>query len=235
MTSTLDLNRRVDLLRERRQELRVLTPAEVLQEQLNLLARGGVWGAAIVGGVVALGLLITLRQQFVNASLGRVAAVEQQLSSLQNELNSRRAALQPKQSSSSALARALTTTPSGAALMRDLQDRVPQGVRLRELKVSGAVVTLIGEAQDPSGFERINALQLQLGGSPLLSEPRLTKASRNPAQGAKPTAPDRVAFEMQAQLRDLASSPGLQATLRRLGADGMEKRLQLMRQEGLLR
>lgn len=235
MTTTLDFTRRVDLLRERRQELNVFPPDTVLEEQRALFRRSCAWGGAIVVGMAALGLGIALRHQLVLASIDRAMIVEEERLRLQKELETRRAQLQPLLASNTALAKALATTPSGAALMRDLQERLPQGVRLRDLKLNGADLILVGEAQDPSSFVRINAFQLQLAQSPLLSDPKLTKASRNPTAGPKPASPSLVAFEIQARLRDLAGTPALEPTLRRLGADGMAKRLQLMRQEGLLR
>lgn len=236
MTTTLDLNRRIDLLRERRQELSLLTPGQVVDEQRRMVRQGALWGGALVAAVAAIGLAVTLRHQFVSASLDRVTLVERRMESLQADLQARTAALAEQRASNTTLARALATTPSGAALMRDLQARAPQGLQLSSVALSGSTLTLKGLASDPQGFERINVLQLQLDQSPLLSDAKLLKASRGGDQrGRNAVPPGQVAFELQAKLRDLAGSPALETTLRQLGADGLEKRLQLLRKEGLLR
>lgn len=236
MTSTLDLNRRIDLLRERRQELSLLTPGQVVDEQRRLVRQGAWLGAALVGAVAAVGLVVTLRHQFVSASLDRVTLVERRMENLQSDLQARTAALAEQRTSNTTLARALATTPSGAALMRDLQARSPEGLQLVSVALSGSTLTLKGVASDPAAFERINVLELQLDQSPLLSEAKLVKASRAGEQRGRNALPaGQVAFELQVKLRDLAGSPALETTLRQLGADGLEKRLQLLRKEGLLR
>jgi Tfp pilus assembly protein PilN len=235
MTSTLDPTRRIDLLRERRQELDLATPGEVVREQRQLLRRACLWGAGLVVVVGALGIVVSAGQWIATAKLREVEQVEADLASTQSNLDARRAALQKQRSSNTILAKALAATPSGAALMRDLQERVPQGVQLSDLKRSGAGVTLVGLVQDPVSFLRLNALELQLAQSPLLSQPKLVKATRNPPEGgANASVPGKVAFEIQAQLRDLAADPTTVDTLRRLGADGLVKRLQLLRKEGLM-
>lgn len=237
MTTTLDLNRRIDLLRERRQELQLLPPGEVVAEQRQMVRQGALWGGAVVAAVAAVGLVVTLRHQFVSASLDRVTLVERRMESLQNDLSARTAALAEQRASNTTLARALATTPSGAALMRDLQMRAPEGLQLTSVALSGSTLTLKGLASDPLGFERINVLELQLGQSPLLSEAKLLKASRGGGeQRGRSAAPaGMVAFELQVKLRDLAASTSLETTLKQLQADGLEKRLQLLRKEGLLR
>jgi Tfp pilus assembly protein PilN len=236
MTSTLDLTRRIDLLRERRQELDLATPGEVVLEQRQVLRRACLWGAGAVAAVAALGFGILFFQFQATSDIEKkVLPVEADLASTQSELEVSRAALQKQRNSNSILAKALAATPSGAALMRDLQERVPEGVQLSDLKRSGSGVTVAGLVQDPVSFVRLNTLELQLAQSPLLSQPKLVKATRNPPEGgANASVPGKVAFEIQAQLRDLAADPATFDTLRRLGADGLVKRLQLLRKEGLM-
>jgi type IV pilus assembly protein PilN len=235
MSASLDLGHRVDLLRERRQELNLPDPRLVQQQQRRDLLKGGLWAVGLVGVIGALGVALLMRQQWVSVELDRVAVVEAQVASLERDLTSSRQQLLQLRTGNKTLAEALAATPSGAALMRELQLRVPEGIQLTSLKKSaGNTLSLEGLAQGPGSFVRINALLLELGQSALIREPKLVKAARNPADAKEATAAGLVAFEISATLADLAATPDLEATLRSLGAEGQVKRLQLLRREGLL-
>lgn len=233
MSARLDLQRPLDLLRERRRELGLPEVAQVRLSQRRDLLRGGLLGAGLVVVVAVVGLGLQLRQQWVSAELARATLVEVKVTSLENDLLKRRGQVQKLATANQNLARALAATPSGAALMRELQLRVPEGIQLTAMKPAGATgITLEGLAQGSAAFVRINALLLELERSVLLREPRLEKASRNPPDAKE--APGQVGFVIRAALADLSSAPALASSLRDLGADGQLRRLQLLRQEGLL-
>lgn len=233
MTATLDLHRPIDLLRERRRELALADPEAVLLSQRRDLLKGCLWAAGLVGVVAVMGLGLLMRQQWVSASLDRVTLVEAKVAGFERDLQGRRLQLGQLRQSNQKLARALAGTPSGAALMRELQLRVPEGLQLGALrKGAGDSLSLEGLAQDPQAFLRINALMLELQQSALIREPKLEKAARNPADARE--APGQVAFTIRARLADLGAAPQLEATLRGLGADGQVRRLQLLRRERLL-
>jgi type IV pilus assembly protein PilN len=223
----------MDLLRERRRELGLLEVEQVRLTQRRALFLGGLGGAALVVLVGLVGVALQLRQQWVSAGLERATLVEAKVTSLENDLLARRAQVQKLATANRNLAKALAATPSGAALMRELQLRVPEGIQLTAMKPAGATgITLEGLAQGSAAFVRINALLLELERSALLREPRLEKASRNPADAKE--APGQVVFAIRATLADLASAPALASSLRDLGADGQLRRLLLLRQERLL-
>ena len=233
MIARLDLRRPMDLLRERRRELGLPEFEQVRLSQRRDLFRGGLCGVGLVLFVGMVGVVMQLRQQWVSAELNRVESVEAKVTGLESNLLGRRRQLQQLRTSNQNLAKALAAIPSGAALMRELQLRVPEGIQLTALKpAGGAGITLEGLAQGSAGFVRINALMLELERSLLLGEPRLEKAARNPPDAKE--APGQVAFAIRASLADLADGPALQSSLRELGADGQLRRLQLLRQEGLL-
>lgn len=233
MSASLDLRHPIDLLRERRQELALAEPTQVRLNQRQALLRGGLWGAGLVLLVGVVGVALQLRQQWVNAELERVALQEARVTSLEGELTARRQLLQQLAAANRKLAEALAATPSGAALMRELQLRVPEGIQLTAVKTqAGTAISLEGLAQDPRSFERINALLLELGRSLLIRAPKLEKAARNPADAKQ--GPGQVAFAIRASLVGLETAPALEASLRELGAEGQLRRLQLLRREGLL-
>lgn len=120
--------------------------------------------------------------------------------------------------------------------MRDLQLRVPQGVRLREVKILTDSLEFKGEARDPLSFGRINALQLQLARSPLL-DPQgvvLSQAERIRGEGSQAMGSNQVGFLVTARLRPPLAAGQEALILQQLGADGMVRRLQMLKGEGLL-
>lgn len=233
MNARLDLQRPIDLLRERRQELALPEPGRVRRSQRRDLLQGGLWAAGLVALVAAVGVAVSLRQQWVSAELERVALLEARVTSLDSDLTVRRQQLLRQRAANETLAKALAATPSGAALMRELQLRVPEGIQLTAVKTqAGSSISLEGLAWDPGSFVRINALMLELGRSRLIREPKLEKAARNPADAKQGSG--QVAFAIRAALLQLADAPALESDLRELGADGQLRRLQLLRREGLL-
>jgi type IV pilus assembly protein PilN len=233
VSARLDLQRPMDLLRESRRELGLPELEQVRLGQRRALLQGGLLGAGLVLLVGVVGLGLQLRHQWVSAEQERARLVEAKVTSLENDLLARRAQLQKLGDANQNLAKALAATPSGAALMRELQLRVPEGIQLTAMKPAGATgISLEGLAQGSAAFVRINALLLELERSVMLREPRLEKASRNPPDANE--APGQVVFAIRATLADLASAPALASSLRNLGADGQLRRLLLLRQERLL-
>ncbi|MEB3326077.1 MAG: PilN domain-containing protein, partial [Synechococcus sp.] len=198
MSAQLDLAAGLDLLRERRRELGLAEPQELLARQRGQLVRGCGWAMLLVGGVALLGVLLTVRAQSVLASLDREALVEAKVAELEQALNGRNKSLEQLSSANRNLASALVAIRSGSALMRDLQLRVPQGVRLREVKILADSLEIKGEARDPLSFARINALQLQLARSPLL-DPQgvvLTQAERIRGEATQAMGTNQVGFQL---------------------------------------
>lgn len=236
MSAQLDLVAGVDLLRERRRELGLADPQELRASQRSQLVRGCGWAMLLVGGVALVGVLLTVRAQSVLASLDREALVEAKVAELEQALNGRRRSLEKLGSANRTLANALVANRSGSALMRDLQLRVPQGVRLREVKILTDSLEIKGEARDPLSFGRINALQLQLARSPLL-DPQgvvLSQAERIRGEGSQAMGSNQVGFLVTARLRPPLAAGQEALILRQLGADGMVRRLQMLKGEGLL-
>lgn len=237
MSTQLDLRAGIDLLRERRLELGLQEPQEMLSERRSTLLKGTAWAAAMVVTTAVLGLLIWVRHQTVLASLDRVALVETKVAELEADLSQSRQSLAQVRGLNTRLAQALVANRSGSALMRDLQRRVPEGVQLLKVKmVSDSQLQVEGLAADPLSFARINALELQLRASPLLvpASVKLTQAERNQDDDKNTLKFRRVAFRITASLRPALPGSQEAVILRELGAEGMVQRLQLLQREGLL-
>lgn len=224
----------LDLLHEKRLEQGLPDPAAAAANQRNLVLKGTAIGAAVLLASVVLTSLLWMRQQWLSAELDRLALVEAEVQAADSRLSSARSRLSSLKRSNDALVDGLVNTRSGAALLRDLQRRIPEGVQLSTLEWApeGKTLALSGRAASPLAFARINALQIELGRSPLL-DPRSVKL-RKAARGANKGEGSLVSFELAARFRPTLPATAELRLLQELGANGMARRLQLLQAEGLL-
>lgn len=218
----------LDLLRETRQAQGLPDPLEQATARRALLLKGALVGAALVGVSLATTGLLLARQQQLRAELERLTLVEAEVQAADARLMAARGRINALRTTNKSLVQGLVSVRSGSALLTDLQRRVPQGVQLTTIDVApgGQTLRLLGLASDPQAFGRINALQIELGRSPLLDPTgvRLIKAARAEGVSFELTAPFRPPLPAVAELR----------LLQELGATGMALRLQLLQVEGLL-
>ncbi len=230
----------LDLLRQRRRELGLETISGALARRRQLLRRGGLIGASLLGAVAAASLLLLLQRQLLRVQMGPLLQYEGQAADLRSRLASRKAKVDRIAATNRKLADGLTSVRSTSALLTDLQVRTPEGVQLRTVESRDSSLVVKGQARDPMAFARINALQLELQLSPLLTPGgmNLTKVERvaeKATQTAAGTvaAAEPVAFEMGGSFATLVPARQLEV-LRGLGSDGMARRLQLLQREGLM-
>lgn len=229
----------LDLLRERRRELDLVPLSGVLQERPRLVRRGTLVGAGLIGVVALISLLLLLQRQWLRAQIRPLEPYEAQANSLRARLARRKARLEATEATNKRLVDGLTNVRSSSALLADLQLRTPDGVQIRAAADRGPSLSLKGHSRDPLALERINALQLELQGSPLLKpgSMALGRLERGGAGGggARPatTGPQPVAFEMTGPFSELDPNRQLEV-LQALGSRGMARRLELLRREGLL-
>jgi type IV pilus assembly protein PilN len=236
MTSPLRPYPVLDLLRERRRQIGIDTMSSLLGCRGQLVRRGALIGASLVGVMGLLCAGLALRHQAIRAALARVEPVEAEVKTLAEQNGQRQAAVRQKTTTNRELAGALTTARTSSALLTELQLRTPVGIRLSSAVVKGPTLVLKGQSLDPQAFARINALQLELKRSPLLDPRGLTlvksertdAATSGPAVGLSP-----VSFEINGPFAVLDAQRQL-AVLRQLGSEGMARRLQLLQSEGLL-
>lgn len=229
----------LDLLREQRREIGQQPIASVLAERRALLLQGTTIGAVLLGVVMGITALVYLRHQMVKAQMGQLNAVESQAAALRQQLAQRQKGLATIVDINRQLSGALSNVRPTSALMSDLQLRTPEGVQLVSADASSNLLVK-GVARDPMAFARINALQLELGRSPLLDQAGITlsKLERKdppgrtgPGQSLSSASP--VHFEITGRFAQLSATQ-LEQILRRLGSSGMARRLELLQKEGLL-
>lgn len=215
-----------DLLQQRRLELGLpLEPAPV-SSLTSLVLKGGVGGLVLVALALLTLLVLQHRQQMVQAEIDALNPVERRVGDAKARLRamtSRRSTLEQQTRS---IAEQLVAVRSGSALLEQLRQVTPQGVRLVSVDANPSKLLIKGESQGTDAFERINALDLNIEALPgmLLDGTTVVKAVAD-QQG-------RIAFNLEAKL-DPAMKP-TPAHLRGLGAEGLARRLELLQGEGLL-
>ena len=215
-----------DLLQQRRLELGLPLEPAPASPLLSLVLRGGI--AAVVLLMLSLLTLLVLqhRQQALQAEVDSLNPVEKRVGDAKARLrsmNSRRSTLEQQTQS---IAEQLVAVRSGSALLEQLRQVTPQGVRLVSIDANPSKLQIKGESQGTDAFERINALDLNLEALPdmLLDGTTVVKAVAD-QQG-------RIAFTLEAKL-----DPAMKPTpdhLRGFGAEGLARRLELLQVQGVL-
>ena len=238
----------LDLLRERRRTLNQEPFSATLIQRRGLLNRGILIGASVAGVTAALCGLVLLRRGMVQAEMGQLRQYEQQAAVLRTDLQQRQQRVGALTRTNRELSTALTSGRTSSTLLMALQLATPAGVQLLSAESIGPRLVLKGRAFDPMALVRINALQLQLDRLPLMQakEVKLTKVERQPPSPQQPTTTagsaavrrpppplPPLAFEMTGPFATLPPVQQLEM-LQRYGSEGMARRLQLLRQEGLL-
>ena len=217
---------KADLLQQRRLELGLPLEPVPVSPLSSLVLKGG-----IAGGVLVMLALLTLvglqhRQQLLQDEIDALNPVEKRVGDAKARLrfmNSRRSTLEQQTQS---IAEQLVAVRSGSALLEQLRQVTPQGVRLVSVDANPSKLLIKGESQGMDAFERINALDLNFEALPgmLPDGTTVVKAVAN-KQG-------RIAFTLEAKL-----DPSMQPTpahLRGLGAEGLARRLELLQRQGVL-
>ncbi|MDM7952352.1 MAG: PilN domain-containing protein [Cyanobium sp. CZS 25K] len=230
----------LDLLRERRKQLGQQSMVSALVDRRPLLLRGALIGAVVLGAAVGTTLLVFLRHQFVKIQTAQLTRFEAESSQIQTEMAASKAKLDQLTATNRSLTEGLTTLRTSSALLADLQLRTPEGVQIQSVAAEDKNLVLKGRALDPLAFARINALQLELGRSPLLEAKGVTlvKLERVPPSNASPgkaaaAIPAVVRFELTGPFASLSPARQL-SVMQQLGSEGMARRLQLLQTEGLI-
>jgi type IV pilus assembly protein PilN len=202
---------------------------------------GALW---LAGAIALFAAFLLLQSALVRSKMGRLEQFESQAAALQAQIDSRNQKLAAIRTTNQELAQALTSGRTSSALLTALQINTPEGLQLLSVDATNGLL-IKGQAFDPLALVRINAFQLQLQGLAFF-EPnavQLTKVERQPSQaqatprtgnGAEPL-PEAgpLAFEIRAPFASL-DAQGQLALLQQLGSEGMARRLNLLRSEGLM-
>lgn len=227
-----------DLLRQRRLERGLAPEVQVLISAQSLLLRGVAIALVPVALVSGIWLWLWWRHAQISRQLDGLQGIPIQLQSLESFALKRRGEFSAIQRSNEGLAKGLVAVSSGSALLAEMAALTPQGVQLTDLQVQAGSLSLKGLANDPQAFRRINGLSLLLARSPFIqpSSVKVIKLSRDqptatPGQTNAVVAP--VSWDLNAAFAALPAARQL-TVLRKLGATGMARRLEILQREGVL-
>ena len=213
-----------DLLQQRRLELGL--PEPIATEPLaRLLLKGAVLGVVLLVIPIALMLFFAHQKRRFEAEVMALAPVEARVGNAEARLKTmgaKRAALQQQ---TQQIATQLVDLRSGSALLGQMRQVTPQGVRLLSLAALPSKLVIKGEAEGADAFERVNALVLNLEAleEVLLAGTTVLKATSNDD--------GLIQFSLEAAL-----DPSAQVSaerLRELGAEGLARRYELLREKGM--
>jgi len=214
-----------DWLKERRLELGLPAEAEVHQSQRDLLLKGALVGVVLALSPMALVVVLDAQQRRLDAEVLELAPVEASVGNAEARLKAmakQRGALEQQ---TKRIAAQLVALRSGSALLEQIREVTPRGVRLLSVAALSSKLIIKGEAEGADALERINALALNLeaqeellaGGTSIL----------------KATANDKGLIDFSVES---AIDPSVRATperLRELGSEGLARRYELLREQGI--
>ena len=220
-------NERPDLLRDRRLELGLPPTPPPLRQARGLVLLGSGVGLVLVVLIAAFQWLAQAREQTLQGQVDRMAMVEQRARRLNSKLKTVTARSNALDQDTRQIVSQLVAVRSGSAFLEQLRRVTPQGVQLRSVRVdaSGTTLTMEGVAQSPEAFERLNAFGRNLEDLPAVS------AGGAVVQRATADETGLLQFSVKVSL-DLRVAPTA-AQLIDLGADGLARRYQLLKQQGM--
>ena len=214
-----------DWLRERRLELGLPQEPVVHQSLPRLLLKGGLLGLGLILAPFALLLFLENQKGRLEADVVELAPVETRVGDAEARLNTmakQRAALNQQ---TNRIASQLVALRSGSALLQQMREVTPQGVRLLSVAALPSKLIIKGEAEGTDAFERINALALNLEAQAELrvDGTLIVKASANDN--------GRVDFSLESAID--SSARATPERLRELGAEGLARRYELLKTRGI--
>lgn len=237
----------LDLLRQRRERLGLVAPAQINKRKLLLR------GFAIGGSVLLLVLLTcTVLLWLTQLLRDREQSLQSGASTYDRylkELASTRDLDKKLSESNQALAVAIAGLRSGSALLAEVSNLVPKQVQLTKLNVKGDVMEISALAPQPFGLARSNQFQLLLEASSFfdVGDVSLVRAVETQSPTQSPSTSGLLASPNASQLDSSFLSFDLSAgfssdekrftrsRLLELGAVGLARRLKILQSEGLLK
>ena len=214
-----------DLLQQRRLELGLPLELRAVEALPRLLLKGAAPAVVLLLTPIALVLFFAHQPRRFEAEVLKLAPVEARVGNAEARLKTmgtKRAVLQQQ---TQQIATQLVDLRSGSALLGQMRQVTPQGVRLLSLAALPSKLVIKGEAEGADALERINALALNLEAleEVLLAGTTVLKATLN--------EDGLIQFSLEAAL-----DPSAQVSaerLRELGAEGLVRRYELLRQKGM--
>ena len=214
-----------DWLKERRLELGLPAEAEAYQSQRDLLLKGALVGVVLALSPMALVVVLDVQQRRLNSEVLQLAPVEARVGNAEARLKTMAKERGALEQQTKRIAAQLVALRSGSALLEQIREVTPQGVRLLSVVALPSKLIIKGEAEGADALERINALALNLEAQEelLVDGTSILKATAN----------DKGLIDFSVES---AIDPSVRATperLRELGSEGLARRYELLREQGI--
>ena len=214
-----------DWLKEHRLELGFKPDPVVYEPRRRLLLKGGLLAVVLVLIPFAALFFLENQQRRLEIDVRELSPVESRLGDAQARLKAMAQERASLSQQTSRIAAQLVALRSGSALLEQMRQVTPQGVRLLSLAALPSKLVITGEAEGADAFERINALALNLEelNDVLPDGTTVVKATAN--------VDGLIDFSLEA-----AFDPSVQATperLRGLGSEGLARRYELLQEKGI--
>lgn len=214
-----------DWLKERRLELGLPAEAEVYEPQRDLLLKGALVGVVLALSPMALVVVLDPQQRRLDAQVLELAPVEARFGNVEARLKTMEKERGALEQQTKRIAAQLVALRSGSALLEQIREVTPQGVRLLSVVALPSKLIIKGEAEGADALERINALALNLEAQEELLG--------NGTSILKATANDKGLIDFSVES---AIDPSVRSTserLRELGSEGLARRYELLREQGI--
>ncbi len=131
----------------------------------------------------------------------------------------------------SQIAQGIIGTKSGSALLLELREKLPKTIQLVGIKSKSNDLFLTGKANQPSALSSINSLELQLSNSFLIKSKSVFLTRAWESKNNKST---HLNFTLTSKFAT-PKTEDLLSNYESLGSFGLYKRVNLLKQEGLLK
>ena len=214
-----------DLLQQRRLELGLPLEPLAVEALPRLLLKGAAPAVVLLFTPIALILFFAHQPRRFDAEVLELAPVEARVGNAEARLKTmatERAALNQQ---TNRIAAQLVALRSGSALLEQMRRVTPQGVRLLSVAALPSKLVIKGEAEGSDAFERINALALNLESQEeqLVDGTSILQATAN-NNGL-------IDFSLEAVID--SSVRATPKRLRELGSEGLARRYELLRAQGI--
>ena len=219
----------LDLLRQRRDLFGLERPKVVPVR--DLLWRGGVIGAVLPLLLLVVVLFLVVQERQLTQRQRRLAPIAAEHDRVEKALMEAMTTLEQSRATNGAIAKAMADVRSTSAVLSEVRLLVPETIALDRLVVRGNALEISGSAEQPNGLRLVNALLLRLSASGFFTPHRVELSKADVSGQAGQT---KLRFSLSADFAGDAAL-AMRTSLKRLGAEGMARRMEILVQEGLVK
>ena len=214
----------LDWLRDYRLERGLSADPVVHQSAAPLLLKGSALGAVLVLIPVTLWIGLGIHQHRLQSDVAELAPVEARVGDAQSRLQSMAQKRQALNQQTNRIVAQLVALRSGSALLEQMRQVTPQGIRLLSVAALSSKLMIKGEAEGVDAFERINAFVLNLE---MQQELHMNGTA---VVQAKANEKGRIEFGLESAID--SSVRATPERLRELGSEGLARRYEVLLEQG---